>query len=254
MPNFEKSQPRKFSPIHYEPRTVRPERGDSRSSGAGETDIFLQKQDRGIRYKDWASTPIKDNGKGYNIHVRSGFWATLWETILFRFRKPVPLIGGDEEKERKSKNTKELHKKHQRGDRRKEGADNGGSRPKDQGRRQHPQQQQQQQSNKERAEGGSEGGNRKRSRRKRRPGGQEAGKSGVNPQHSERPVHQQQRTVQQGEARPQSDRNGHAPQAQGNNRGPVQDGEQKPNRNRRNRNRNRGNRSPGNQQPSRGEE
>lgn len=92
MPVFEKSQPRKFTPIHYEPRQMQGGKEGTSSRASQGTDIFLQKRDHGIRYVDWASKPQTESGKRYTLYERAGFWQTLWETVCHWFRKPTPLL------------------------------------------------------------------------------------------------------------------------------------------------------------------
>lgn len=92
MPVFEKSQPRKFTPINYEPRRVHVGKDGSNSRSNQGTDIFLQKRDMGIRYMDWASAPQKDTGRTYSLYSGRGFLRTIWDTICHWFRKPTPLL------------------------------------------------------------------------------------------------------------------------------------------------------------------
>ncbi len=250
MPNFEKNQPRKFSPIHYEPRTVRADKAESLQSGSHGTDIFLQKQDRGIRYKDWASTPPKEGAKSHALYVRSGFWATLWESIRMCFRKPTPLIGAGTEKKASSTASAggQGSRKNNRFDKRRGERDfSGDNRQKEKdkgGRKNQNQPATSAQPTKSRQEN-QEGGQRKSRHRKRRPGGQEqnASQPAQTPSNNPRPQQPQTPRGQQPErqqAQPLQQQSGGSANPSGN------EGDRKPGRNRRNRNRRRSGKASGN--------
>lgn len=254
MPVFEKSQPRKFTPINYEPRKMQGGKEGTSSRTSQGTDIFLQKRDHGIRYVDWASAPQKESGKRYALYEGAGFWRTMWETVCHWFRKPTPLLkegrsqaegkepkgDGSRGKDKGDRNRKQGGRDSFRKQEKKGGRDPRGGAPR----------------NQVKTAGGtgeedSAGGSRRnRSRRRRPEGGQQGNREsgqvrGNAPKHQGKPAEQGTRHSQsrpqpadsRNRGEPGESQTGTNPQAQ-NQRGGDEDSQNR--RRSRNRRRNRG--------------